>query len=63
MNAASDKRNGQFEPRPTRARGFEARGLTSFLTIALLMIFLIVTIGLWSWAAWWGVTKLIGLLF
>jgi hypothetical protein len=61
MSAAGD--NGDGQSKPSLARGVGPRGVTSFLTTALLMIFLTVTIGLWGWAAWWGLTKLISLLF
>ncbi|MCJ2108180.1 hypothetical protein MKK70_22985 [Methylobacterium sp. E-041] len=37
--------------------------LTRWGTFALLLIFFIFTIALWGYAAWWGVVKLIQLVF
>jgi hypothetical protein len=47
------------EPAPSRIR----ERLAAFTTFALLLVFFIVTIALWSYAAWWAVSKLIGLVF
>lgn len=35
--------------------------LSKWLSFSALMAFFIVTIGLWGYAAWWAVAKLIGL--
>jgi hypothetical protein len=61
MSAAGD--NGDGQSKRSLARGVRPGWVTSFLTTALLMIFLTVTIGLWGWAAWRGLTMLISLLF
>ena len=35
--------------------------LRTWAAFALILIFLIITIALWGYAAWWGLMKLIGL--
>ena len=35
--------------------------LTTWAAFALLLSFLVVTIALWGYAAWWAVMKLVGL--
>ncbi len=50
-------------PAAERTRGVRLARLIQFLITALLVIVLAATVGLWGWAAWWGVSKLIGLLF
>lgn len=35
--------------------------ISTWLTFAVLIVFFIITIAFWGYAAWWGVVKLIGL--
>jgi uncharacterized membrane protein (DUF485 family) len=35
----------------------------TWASFALILVFFIITIALWSYAAWWCVAKLIGLVF
>ena len=37
--------------------------ISTWLGFAVLMVFFIVTIAIWGYAAWWSVAKLIGLIF
>jgi fatty acid desaturase len=46
-----------------RASSPRLRRGTLLLITALLLGVLAGTIGLWCWVVWWGVTKLIGLMF
>ncbi len=36
--------------------------ISSWLTFAALMVFFIVTVAIWGYAAWWSMAKLIGLI-
>ena len=46
-----------------QARSFErlSARLTTWAAFTLLLAFLIVTVALWGYAAWWGLMKLISL--
>ena len=64
MKIADEAEDGRAERLPAeRARSPQLRRWTLFLITALLLSVLAGTIGLWCWAIWWGVTKLIGLVF
>jgi hypothetical protein len=39
------------------------RHLAFWLTLTVLTVFTAVTLITWGWAAWWAVSKLIGLVF
>lgn len=64
MKTAYDAENGGAELSSAgRASSPRLRRGTLLLITALLLGVVAATIGLWCWVVWWGVTKLLGLMF
>ncbi|TXN20349.1 hypothetical protein FV232_27460 [Methylobacterium sp. WL30] len=62
VKAMSPEFEGLFEPDEATPLERLRERVATWATLALIMVFLFVTIALWGYATWWVLMKLIGLL-